>query len=337
MVTQKEVAKHVGVSTATVSSVLNNSRFVSEELKERVLKAVEELRYEPNALARGLKTKQTKTIGLIFSDILNPFHTAVAKGVEETAKKHKYNVIFCNTNEDPKEERLYLQVLRERRVDGIIFVPTGGNVEYIKSLMEAGALLIQIDRRLDNLDLDTILVDNLEGAYEAVKHLLKLGHTKIAIIYLPHHATSGSQRLEGYLKALKEAHLDSNPAYIKEGDFKEESGYRLTRELLSLEDHPTALFAGSNRLALGALKAIRECGLAIPKDLALLVFDDVEYYPLLTPPITAVAHPTYEIGAAAAELLIKRVKQKRHMRPKEIVIKPTLVVRGSCGEQIQDA
>ncbi|MCL5986462.1 MAG: LacI family transcriptional regulator [Actinobacteria bacterium] len=330
MVNQKVVAKRAGVSSATVSNVLNDTHFVSDKLKEKVLCAIKELNYEPNAIARGLKTKKSKTLGLIFSDILNLFFTVIAKNIETVAARHGYSVIFCDGCEDYEEELIKLRIMRERRVDGLIIVPTGGNVEYVNSLLEGGMRIVQIDRKLNSLKIDTITVDNEEITYEAVKYLIDLGHVKIGVITLPQKLTPIKERLKGYFKALNEANININLSYIKEGSTIREEGYKMAMELLNMKDRPTAIFTLSNRFVLGILKAIKEFGLMIPKDISLIVFDDVEYFPEMTPPITAVSQPVHEIGSTAAELVIKRIEQESKFKPKHIILKPTLVIRDSC-------
>ena len=330
MVNQKVVAKRAGVSTATVSNVLNNTHYVSDKLKEKVLCAIKELNYEPNAIARGLKTKKSKTLGLIFSDILNLFFTRIAKNIETVAAEHGYNVIFCDDSEDHKEELTKLRIMRERRVDGLIIIPTGGNVEYISGLIEGGMRIVQVDRKLNNLKIDTITIDNEEIAHKAVKYLIDLGHVKIGVITLPKELTCVKERLKGYFKALNEANININISYIKEGSTIREEGNKMAMELLHIRDRPTAIFTFSNRFVLGILKAIKEFGLMIPKDISLIVFDDVEYFSEMTPPITAVRQPVHEIGAAAADLVIKRIEQKSKFKPKNIVLKSTLIIRDSC-------
>lgn len=307
-VTREDVAKLAGVSVATVSYVVNDGpRPVASATRERVLQAIEQLGYQPSAVARSLRTQRTLTVGLVVSDILNFFHSGVAKSVEEAARRAGYTVILCNSDEDPEQELMYLQMLQQKRVDGIILVPTGGNVGYLQSIIDQEWNLVQLDRRLDELETDSIVIDNEPGAYVAVKHLIELGHRRIALIGAPFHLTPGRGRRAGYERALREAGIPIEAELMAEGNFKEQPGMQLTRYFMSLSEPPTALFAANNRLGLGAIEALQEQGRAIPDDVALAVFDDVEYYALLSPRITAVSYSIYDLGQIAFELLLNRM------------------------------
>lgn len=307
-VTREDVAKLAGVSVATVSYVVNDGpRPVASATRERVLRAIDQLGYQPSAVARSLRLQRTLTVGLIVSDILNFFHSGVAKSIEEAARRDGYTVILCNSDEAPEQELMYLQMLQQKRVDGIILVPTGGNVSYLQSIIDQGWNLVQLDRRLDELETDSVVIDNEPGAYAAVKHLIELGHRRIALIGAPFHLTPGRGRRAGYERALREAGIPVQAELIVEGNFKEQPGMQLTRNLMQLSETPTALFAANNRLGLGAIEALQARGLAIPGDVALAVFDDVDYYSLLLPRITAVSYSIYDLGQIAFELLLNRM------------------------------
>lgn len=332
MATMKDVAELAGVSTATVSRVLTGKTNVSPELRARVLKAVEELDYQPSRVARSLRVRTTQIIGLIISDIRNPFFTSVVRGVEDVAYANGYTLILCNSDEDPAKERLYIDVMRAERVAGIIISPTSETNEYYKLLLESGISIVSMDRRMRGLEVDTVVVNNVEGAYQAVSHLIKLGHKRIGLIGGPTMITTGRERQEGYEKALKEHGLAVTPGLIKVGDFKQESGYQRANEFLEVEDPPTALFVANNLMTLGALNAIHERGLKIPQDIAIVGFDDMPWAPSLEPPLTVIAQPTYELGRAAAEALLGRITDRD--RPvREVKLATTLIVRKSCGQR----
>lgn len=338
-VTRKDVAKRARVSVATVSYVINDGpRPVSEETREKILQAIKELDYHPNMLARSLKTRRTFSIGLVVSDILNPFWSTVAKGAEDAVRSAGYDLILCNSDEDPDRELAYLRILQGKQVDGILLVPTGGNRQFITSIVARGKPLVQLDRRLEGLDVDTVQADNEAGAYEAVRHLIDLGHTRIGLMHPPSHLTPGRGRRRGYEQALIESGLPLKPELMREGSFKEDSGYTLAQEVLALTPPPTALFIGNNRLALGVLRVLKERGLRMPDDIALCVFDDLEYYALMTPSITAVDQPAYEIGQKGVELLLSRIDDDEVQEPRLILLKPRLHIRESTvGFQAQSA
>ncbi len=255
MATIKDVARQVGVSTATVSHVINKTRFVSEELRQRVLEAIRELNYQPNAIARSLVKRKTHTIGIIITDILNPFYTAIVRGIEDVTYKSGYSVMLCNTDEDPGKEILYIQILLEKRIDGLIISSAiqDGVHPLVSQLKEIP--LVTIVRRIRGLACDAVLGDNRGGVYKGIDHLIKLGHRRIGMITGPAGLSSGAERLEGYKEALNKHRIPMDDRWIKRGDFKRESGYALTQEILRKGSPPTALFVGNNQMAIGASKS----------------------------------------------------------------------------------
>ena len=329
-VTRDDVAKLAGVSTATVSYVLNKGpRPVSEETRKKVLWAIEQLNYRPSAIARSLKTKKTYAIGIVISDILNPTLAAIEKSVEDLLLQQNYSLTICNSDESPERERMWLEMLRERRVDGIILLPTGSNRSLLFSLAEAGQRLVLIDRQIEGLEVDSVLFDNEAGAYEAVRHLIGLGHRRIGLLNLPASLTPGRGRLRGYEQAFREAGLPVLPHLIREGSFKAQEGQELAAALLDVNPPPTALFVASNRLAQGALKEIKTRGLRLPDDLALCVFDDVAYYEFITPSITAVDTDFHEFALKAVQFLIERINGSYVGEPRTAFIPCRLRVRES--------
>jgi LacI family transcriptional regulator len=330
LVTIRDVARVAKVSTATVSHVINNSRAVAKATRERVLAVMKELSYHPNAVARDLRRQRTETLGLIISDVANPFFPMLVRGVEDTANQHGYNVILCNTDEDAVKESRYLQVLFGRRVDGYLVVPTSGAAGALAALLERKRPLVLIDRLIEGLDTDAVVVDNVQGAYDATTHLLNHGHRKVGVITGPLHLTTARERLDGYARALKEHGLEVEERLVRRSNFKEESGYQCAMDLLRSELRPTALFAANNLLMIGALRAFAEAGVSVPSEVAVVTFDDMPWAPFITPPMTTVAQPAYQMGAAAAQLLLERLHGRRK-RPKVLRHPTKLVIRQSCG------
>ncbi|MEN2985035.1 MAG: substrate-binding domain-containing protein [Dictyoglomaceae bacterium] len=334
MVTIKDVARKAGVSIMTVSRVINGKRNVKEETREKVLKAIEELGYVPNSIARSLTLKKTATIGLVISDITNPFFTTVARGVEDTAISKHFTVILCNTDENPEKESMYVEVLAKNKVDGVIFTSASGKKTPLKSLFMKNIPLVLIDRTIEGLeDVDIVRGDSVSGAYILTKHLIDLGHKRIGIIVGSKSISTAVDRVEGYKKALMDSHIPIDESLIKINEnskFSKEDGYRLTKELLNMKNPPTAIFGGNNLMAIGAILAIREMGLSIPEDISLVSFDDIESLSEVFPFLTVVKQPAYTMGVLATELLIRRIENKDKIKEKrEILLKPELIIRRS--------
>lgn len=327
-----DVANKAGVSTATVSRVLSHFPGVREKTKSKVLKAVQELNYEVNAVARSLRQKKTNSIGVIVGNVLSQFYSEIAKSVEDTANKFGYNTILCNGDENPKKELQYLRVLKSNRVDGIILVPTGKNLEYIRNLMHTRIKIIFLDRSVEGVKCDTVLVDNSLGAYKAVKHLIGQGYNRIGMIAGCLDRTTGKERLNGYLKAIEEAGISRDDTLIKIGDFKKESGRKLTEELLKQPLRPEAIFSANVDMSMGSLITIKKMGLRIPDDIGFVCFDDSDWAMLLEPSITVVKQPVYKMGSLAAETLIKKIEnQKQHLKetPTINILETELIIRES--------
>jgi len=328
MPTIKDVARQVGVSTATVSHVINNTRFVSEGLKEKILQTIRDLNYQPNAIARSLVKRKTHTIGIIISDILNPFYTAIVRGIEDVTYKSGYNVVLCNTDEDPEKEMLYIQILMEKRIDGLVISTAFQDGGHPLLSQLKGIPLVAVVRKINNLASDAVLGDNSGGVYKAIDHLIQLGHRRIGIISGPTGLSSGAERLAGYKKALEGHRIPIEEDRIKIGDFKRESGYSLTKELFKLSPLPTALFVANNQMTIGALQALTELKIRIPEDISFVGFDDMEWYSFLDPPLTTVEHSPYILGKTAGEVLLQRISHKRK-NPKKVFIPSHLIIRKS--------
>ncbi len=328
----KTVAGRAGVSTATVSRVLSGFEGVRENTRGKVLSAIEELDYSVDSVARSLRQRKTYTIGLIVGNVLSQFYSTIAKSIEDTAREYGYKTILCNGDDDPVKEMEYLKILRSNKVDGIILTPTGLNRDFIKSTMNAGIQVVLLDRLVDGLDADAVLVDNYEGAYTATKYLLDKGYERIAIINGFTDRTTGRERLRGYKSALRESGIAEEEELIKTGDFKKESGTRLTIELLDMEKPPDAVFVTNMDMTMGALMALGIKMIAIPRDMAVLSFDDPEWSAIIEPPLTAVCQPVYRLGSTAAKKLIDRIENKKEIpvsKPSITTLKTRLTIRRS--------
>jgi LacI family transcriptional regulator, fructose operon transcriptional repressor len=325
MVSIKEVAAAAGVSTATVSRVLSNGLHVRPEVRERVLATVERLGYRPNLVARSLRSQQSSTIGLIVSDISNPFFTAISRAVEDTAYEQGFSVLLCNTDENPEKEAIYLNLMHDTAVAGAIMSPTRKTVaNFAESNLPLP--IVVVDRFISNGDVDTVLLDNVDAAYRLITHLIERGYSRIAA--LCSEMSTGLERQVGYEKALRAHGLAPKSEYMKYVLPKSEAGYAATLKMLDVAEPPDALFTINSLIAEGALQAIRERNLNIPDDIALVTFDDTTWASLVQPPLTLIAQPTYEIGKTAAELLIQRIADPG--RPtRQVILKGQLLVRGS--------
>lgn len=333
--TIRDVAEHAQVSVATVSAVLNKNKYVSPALAERVKHSAAALDYRPNNLARSLKKQRTHALGLILSDITNPFFTTLVRAVEDTARQHGYTLLLGNTDEESAKEETYIELLRARHIDGLILVASAGDHAYVPDLIRQGLPLICVDRSLTHLGADSVLTDNIAGAYQAVGHLLDLGHTRIGLIAGIPKITSTDQRLVGYEQALEERGIPSDPALIRRSTSTIAGGERDAALLLALPDPPTALFATNNQMTIGALRAIQARGLRCPEDIALVGFDDFEWADVFRPRLTTVRQPVYELGRTVTRLLVRRIEGQRTNPGQEIILPPTLIVRESCGNELR--
>jgi LacI family fructose operon transcriptional repressor len=331
MTSIKDVAEAAGVSTATVSRVLSSKPHVRPEIRERVLAVVENLSYRPNRVARSLRVQKSNIIGLIVSDIQNPFFTAVSRAVEDLAYEQELNVFLCNADENPKKEKMYLDLMRDENVAGVILSPTRQTADSFAKVANLEIPVVVIDRRVRDIEVDSVLIDNVEAAYKIVEHLVADGHQRIGAMF-GLGSTTGRERHEGYLRALKEHGLKPAPELIHYVDARAEEGYQKTRELLNLPEPPDAIFTSNALLSVGAFRALRESKLAIPGEVAFASFDETTWTTLVEPPVTVIEQPTYEIGQTATELLLKRIEEPD--RPtREVILKGKLIVRQSCGCQ----
>ncbi|MEV4160679.1 LacI family DNA-binding transcriptional regulator [Nonomuraea dietziae] len=323
----KDVAAHAGVSVATVSRVLNDNPSVTEETRDRVYAAMKELRYVPNAVARSLRTEATRTLGLIIGDILNPFFTELARGVEDEARQAGYTVIIGNADERAEEQDHYVRTLVEQRVDGLLICPTAEVTPLVEELVRTGRPLVFLDRTISGLDVPSVRADGATAIAELVAHLKSRGHRRIAFASGPAMLSTGRERTEAFAAAMAEAGLDLRAEYMAAGDFREGSGRAITARLLDLPEPPEVIFFGDNLMTLGGLDEIRARGLSIPGDVAVASFDDVTWFVHVDPPITAIAQPTAEMGRTAVRLLLQGVAGRSGQ---SVVLPAELVVRRSC-------
>ena len=300
MTTLQDVAK-LRVSPMTVSRVINDSGYVSEKTRERVQRAIAELDYVPNALARSLRFKQTKTIALIISDITDPFFTTLARSVEDAASEQGFSVIFCKST-NPDKETEYLNVVIQKQVDGVLLVPAFSSLESIEFLQDCGVPFVVLDRRVPGLDVDIVRCDSKLGAYELTRHLLDLGHERIAALSGSRQVTTAADRVAGYRRALIEAGLGEHAIEFY-GDYTAKSGYEMAKQALATKQ-PTALFGANNFIVLGAMRAVRETNLRVPDDISVVAFDDLLDVIGLEPFLTVIRQPAYEIGWQATALLL---------------------------------
>ena len=327
-----DVARLARVSIATVSAVVNKKGRVSPELTERVQKALEALDFQPHQLARSLKMQHTRTIGVVIPDVTNLFFAEVVRSVEDTARGHGYSIILCDSNEDPAQEATNLDTLYAWRVDGVLLAPADGQVSQDR-LTRRRFPIVFVDRVVPGFLGPAVITDNFSGAYQASRHLISLGHKRIATIVGRLEFSNGIDRLEGFRKALQEAGLPLHDEYLQRGDFQLESGYRCGLQLLRLPTPPTAIFSCSNKMTLGLMRAINELGLNCPRDVSILGFDDFDWAANFSPRLTTVAQPTDEIGKQAMRMLVQEMqdfkKPGRNGEHKIVVLKPELRIRMS--------
>jgi LacI family transcriptional regulator len=326
----KDVSRHAGVSVSTVSHVLNGTRYVSPELRARVEAAITALDYRHNGLARSLRTRRSYTIGLIIPDVSNPYYPQLARGVQDTADEAGYAVFLCNSDRRPEQEVRLVAALEQRQVDGIILDAAGPTPELLTALRRLRQPVVLVGSRIDEPDFDRVMMAP-HGSYDAVRYLLSRGHRRVALIGGP--PVFGSTRptkAAGYLAALAEAGIEPDPALIMQGDYTREGGRLAMHRLLALSAPPTAVFAGNDLMALGALVAAREAGVRVPEDIAIVGYDDIPEASVAVPALTTVAVPKYEMGRVAAELLLARLRGEGSQQPQRIELPHRLVIRASA-------
>ena len=326
-VTLHDVAREAGVSIKTVSRVINEESVVGETTRAGVQQAIDRLGYQPNELARSLKGSRSRTIGLIIADISNPFSADLCKEVEKVARNRGYSVILCASAEDAATENEYVELLIQRRIDGLLLVPAPGNHDRLSRESEAGLPMVALDRPVEGTDTDTVLTESRRSARLATEHLVSHGHRRVAFVGDDERIYTARQRLAGYLDTMEEAGPD--PLYrLGAGDIA--SAAEATRDLLSVESPPTALFAGNSLITAGILRALEEGGIRPPQNISLVGFEDTELLSSLRPRLTFVRQPSKEMGRRAAELLFQRIDAE-DLPLQHIVLPTEFVIKESCG------
>lgn len=327
--TIEDVARAAGVSIATVSRVINDAPHrVGEAARRRVQQAVRDLDFRPNALARSLHRGRTRTIGLILPDISNPYYAEITRGIEAAARRHEYALFICNTDRRPEAMAHHIQLCREHRVDGVI-VAGGGTWGrgHLAGLAAHGTAAVLIGRH--GVRLPAVRVDNVKGAYLAAQHLIRAGHRRIAVIAGPAASTTGADRLAGYRRALRDHGIPLPAPFVRAGDLRPASGARAGLALLRRPPRPTAILAANDQMAIGAMGAAQGAGLAVPGDVSVVGFDNIELASHVSPPLTTMALPLARMGAAAMEIMLRRLADPHHAE--EVCFVPELVARRSSG------
>ncbi|WPG36983.1 LacI family DNA-binding transcriptional regulator [Variovorax sp. EBFNA2] len=331
MATIKDVALQAGVSVTTVSHVVNDTRHVSAKVRERVEIAIRELGYVPNAMARSLKSNTTSTLGMLIPNSSNPYFAEIVRIVEDRCFGAGYTLVLCNTDDEPRRQSVYLQVLAERRIDGLIVVSTGADEDDSLATQLRGLRIptVLVDREIADPACDLVETAHMQGGLLAVRHLLSLGHKRIACIGGPTGVTSSEQRIEGWRMALAETGSAPNAdALLWRGGFTSQGGYEAMHAILRTEQKPSAVFVCNDLMAIGALRAAHESGVRVPDELSIVGFDDIELSAYTSPPLTTVAQPKERIGALAVDMLLERMGGKRR-DARKVVLQPELRVRAS--------
>jgi LacI family transcriptional regulator len=318
----------------TVSRVINGRAGVDAETQRKVEEAIAALDYVPNRIARGLLSQKTQTIGLIVPDVVNPFFAPVVRGAETTARRAGFRMLLCNSEGDLRLEREYIEDLVAHRVEGLLLAPANDATRHsIFPLLRGGFPVVLLDRSLPDSDCDLVVSDSVSGARRLAEHLISVGHRRIAHLTDADDTSTGRDRLRGYREALAAAGIPARDDLVFRTTVDQLGGYRATQEVLALDPRPTAIFAVNNMTAVGAMKALRERGLSVPEDMALVCFDDVEHLAVLSPFLTVVDQPAETLGSLGAQLLLERIAGKAGPRARRIVLQTDLVIRRSCGRR----
>lgn len=328
----KDVARLAGVSTSTVSHVINNNRFVSDAVREKVTTAISQLNYAPSALARSLKLNQTRTIGMLLTASSNPFYSEVVRGVERSCYERGYSLVLCNTDGDENRMNRSLETLLQKRVDGLLIMCTESHIPSVEILTRYPSIpSVMMDWSPFEGGGDIIQDNSLLGGEMATRHLISRGYTRIACIAGPQDKTPARLRLEGFHQAMEQAGLAVPPGYIVAGDLEFEGGYNAMNQLLALNPLPQAVFTSNDAMAVGVYHALYQAGLSVPQDIAVIGYDDIELARYMTPPLTTIHQPKDELGELAIDTLLHRLAEPGGSQ-QLLVLTPELVERGSVGE-----
>ena len=332
MVNIYEIAKKAGVSHMTVSRAFNNPELVNEKTRNKIMKIANESGYRPSQVARSMRTKKTNYIGLILPDIINPFFPEIVRGVDDYARKDKYNVILANTDNDYEVQASLVEMFLSRGIDGIILSGIAGgkkDTELLNNIIKKGIPTVLIDRYIPDVNSSYVITDNFRAAYDATNYLVGLGHERIGVISSPQKIKIFQDRLRGYKAALNDNDIVFRDEYIFEGDESISSGYKTAKNLFTKYDDFTAIFAMCDFMAFGIYKYCRENNIIIPDDLSVISIDNIYTSAFLTPPLTTMSQKKYEMGYSAAKILIESIK-KNKIPDTQLVLKAKLIERQSC-------
>lgn len=334
MAKMQEVAKQANVSVATVSRVINGNGYVSHELRERVEEAIKILDYQPSILARNLRQQTTQTVGFLIPQLNQPFFSTLAYAVEQTLFPHGYHTLMCSAEEDRDKEDAYVEMLISRQVDGVLLVPTGHSVRHIERLIELNIPVVLVDRDLPELTINRVLCDNYQGAYNAMSHLIELGHQQVGIVGAPSYSESMANRIRGAQQALIDNDLPLNPdLLVTDTQQQFDVGFTAMQVLLNAKPQPTAIFALTDIVAIGVLHAVSAMGLAVPDDLSVMGFDNIDHAAYSIPELTTVAQPIEEMGTCAAEILLQHMGKDEETSPvQSITLSTNLIIRKSTAQ-----
>jgi len=325
----KQVAKRANVSVATVSRVINESGYVSPELQERVLNAMHELNYELNAAARSLRSQETRIVGVLVPQLDHPFFSELSYAIEKTFANHGYNIFICSAEEDSTKEEDYTLMMLRQRVDGVIIGPTGYSGTNLKKLIEQNIPVVLVDRDFPELEVNRVIINNYKGGYDGARHLLELGHNHVGVIGAHEYSGARAQRTKGLLQAFADFAPDHHPTLILSNQLHQfKQGYDNTKQLFQQKPDLTAIFALTDVLAVGALRAVSEIGLRVPQDISIIGFDDIALASYVVPPLTTVAQPIHSIGETAAQILVRHMADS-HQPAETIEFDTQLIVRES--------
>lgn len=328
-VTVREVAKRAGVSVTTVSHVVNQTRFVQANTERRVRKAIDELGYRSNYLARGLRSRKTNTLGLVVPDISNPFFAEIGRVIEDIGYERGYSVILCNSDLSKARELSYVNVLLAKQIDGLLFISTGSHADVLGPAEKARVPVVVVDREIERPGIDTVLLHNAGGGALAAKHLLALGHRRFACIVGPSDVSPSAQRLSGFMEEIRKAG-DAQCVAVVKGDFQFEGARRAMEKLLARKRRFTALFATNDVMAMAAIGVLQRAALYVPNAVSVIGFDNVYIAEAMCPSITTVAQPIEALGRAAVEVLLERIANPARTQTR-VVLEPTLIARESTG------
>ena len=330
-VTMNDVAEKTGVSKTTISRIINQiPNAASKDTTEKVLKVIDELGYYPNQVAASLKRTTTRTIGLVMGDIENPFYGLVIKGVEEVVRSSGYSLILANSNYDMAAEIELCMLMLSKQVDAILVAPSGSSsCNQYAAVFERQTHLVFMDNYIPGCNVDAVMVNNFKASKEACNHLISLGHREISFIAGTPKKISSDDRTRGFLSALNEKYGSSITPVVKNGDYTVAGGYYCMKQLLEMPEIPTAVFIANNLMTVGALGAIKDAGLRIPGDISVLGFDDMNWYSINQPSLTAIDQPAFEIGKTAARRVVMRLSHKKQPAPEIIQLDARLIVRDS--------